>query len=164
MKGLAASITEGRALLLFVLLLQTSCEQSVQIGWQVTALCCLQCMFEFSERKLRGAGQLQPHQHVLGSMSMGLPALCKGEALLAAFLPCLLSPFALGSAAICQQQQRVLALRCCLGDGEGGNTASPTRGCLFSLPELHRGEASSSVGHTVVGPVPVLGTAQLFPV
>lgn len=59
---------------------------------------------------------------------MGLPALCKGEALLAAFLResrALPAPFALGSATICQQRQRILAPHCGFRDGEGGRTTSP---------------------------------------
>lgn len=79
-------------------------------------------------KKTQRAGQLEPHQHVLGSVSMGLMALCKGEASLAALLwesRTLPSPFALGSTAICQQQQRILAPRCCSGDEEGGRATSP---------------------------------------
>lgn len=69
-----------------------------------------------------------PHQHVLRSMSLVLPALCKGEALLSAFLQesrALPSPCALGRKAICQQQQRILAPCCCFRDGEGGRAMSP---------------------------------------
>lgn len=87
------------------------------------ALQCLWRTFEVSERKLEGLGSLSPV-----SMSMGLPALYKGAALLAAFLwesRALPSPFTLGSAAICQQQQRILAPRCCFEDGEGRRATSP---------------------------------------
>lgn len=78
---------------------------------------------------------------------MGLPALCKGEALLAAFLResrALPSPFARRIAAICQQQQHVLAPCCCFEDGEGGTATSPQvpleaafSPCLHFIGEKH---------------------------
>lgn len=76
-------------------------------------------------------------------MFRGLAALSKGEALLAAFLwesRALPSAFALQSALICQQQQRILAPRCCFTDGERGRAASPQPLLKAALAKLHRGE------------------------
>lgn len=115
-------------------------------------------------KKTQRVGQLQPHQRVLGSMSMGLPALCKGEALLAAFLPCLL-PLLWGAQQSANSSSVFWHCAAAVGMERVGTQQAPgpTRGCLF-LPELYWAETFSSVGHTVVGPVPVLGKGQLFPV
>lgn len=122
-------------------------------------------MFEFPERKLKGLGSFSPTSVLWKACSWDsqpyvrerfcwLPSslafsLCFGEC---SNLP---------TAAACFGA--VLLLWGWRG-WEHSKPLGPTRGCLFSLAELHRGKTSSSVGHTVVGPGPMLGKAQLFPV